>query len=95
MGPLTVPERYCIVKMAPADCDELGSYRRPLVAAHEADEHDVDAIHWKTRVRKGVNTEENTSHEIGRACINLQGEVLLRKPHLYWYSVRSANQWVE
>ena len=62
--------------MAPADCEELGSYRRPLVAEHEADEHDVDAIHWE--IGSGsVSTEEDMSHEIRRACINLQGEVLM------------------
>lgn len=71
MGPLTVPERYCIVKVAPDGCEELGSYKRPLVAAHEDDEHDLDAIHLETRFRKSVSAEEDMAHEIRRACVDL------------------------
>lgn len=56
MGPLTVPERYCIVNATPDGCEELGSYRCPLVAEHEADEHDLDAIHWETGFKKSVST---------------------------------------
>lgn len=89
-----MPERYCTVKVAFVSCEELGSYRCPSAAEHEADEHDLDAIHWETRFRKTKSTEENMSHKVRRACINLQGEILLRRPHLHWDGVRSANQWV-
>lgn len=95
MGPSVLPARYCIVKVAPVGCEELGSYRRPPVAEHEVDEHDLDAIHWETRFRKTKSTEEDVSYKIRRACIDLQGEVLLGRSHLHWDSVRSANQCVE
>lgn len=90
MGPLTVPERYCIVYVSPVDCEELGSYRRSLVAEHEADEHDLDAIHWERRFKKSAIREKNMSHKVRRACVDLQGEVLLRGSDLHWDGVRAG-----